>query len=66
VKSANDETLQNIKQRRSVRLFTKEEVSDEDINILLDAANEAPSAHNQQSWKFIVRIETAEASNQNP
>lgn len=54
VKSANNETLQTIKQRRSIRLFTKEEVSDQDINLLLHAANEAPSAHNQQSWKFMV------------
>jgi len=29
-------------------------VPDELISILLQAANEAPSAHNQQSWKFIV------------
>jgi len=29
-------------------------VPDELIHLLLQAANEAPSAHNQQSWKFIV------------
>ncbi len=49
-----NETLQSIKDRRSIRLFTKQEVSDDHINILLQAANEAPSAHNQQSWRFIV------------
>ena len=54
VKSAKNETLQTIKHRRSIRLFTKEKVSDHDLNLLLHAANEAPSAHNQQSWKFIV------------
>lgn len=27
---------------------------DELIHLLLQAANEAPSAHNQQSWKFII------------
>ena len=43
-----------IENRRSIRLFTKQEVSDDDINVLLQAANEAPSAHNQQSWRFIV------------
>ncbi len=43
-----------IKNRHSVRLFTKQEVPDDDINVLLQAANEAPSAHNQQSWRFIV------------
>ena len=54
MKSAHNETLQTIKLRRSIRLFTKEEVSDQDINLLLLAANEAPSTHNQQSWKFMV------------
>ena len=49
-----NETLQTIKSRRSIRLFTKQEVSDDHINLLLQAANEAPSAHNQQSWRFIV------------
>ena len=49
-----NETLQSIKNRRSIRLFTKEEVSDHHITILLRAANEAPSAHNQQSWRFVV------------
>ena len=32
----------------------KDEVSDDQIAVLLQAANEAPSAHNQQSWRFIV------------
>jgi nitroreductase len=49
-----NETLQMIKNRHSIRLFTKQEVSDDRINILLQAGNEAPSAHNQQSWRFIV------------
>lgn len=49
-----NETLKTIKARRSIRTFTKDEISDEQIRILLQAANEAPSAHNQQSWRFIV------------
>jgi nitroreductase len=49
-----NETLQVIENRHSIRLFTKQEVSDDHINVLLQAANEAPSAHNQQSWRFIV------------
>jgi nitroreductase len=49
-----NETLQVIENRRSIRLFAKQEVSDDHINVLLQAANEAPSAHNQQSWRFIV------------
>lgn len=49
-----NETLKTIKERRSIRAFAREEISDEQIGILLQAANEAPSAHNQQSWRFIV------------
>jgi nitroreductase len=29
-------------------------VPDEHLKIILNAANQAPSAHNQQSWRFIV------------
>jgi len=49
-----NETLQTIKNRHSIRTFTDKEVSGEQITVLLQAANEAPSAHNQQSWRFIV------------
>ncbi len=43
-----------IKDRHSIRQFTKQEIPGEYINILLQSANQAPSAHNQQSWRFIV------------
>src|SRR5208283_678947 len=49
-----NETLKTIKSRRSIRSFAKEDISDETIGMLLQAANEAPSAHNQQAWQFIV------------
>lgn len=51
--SKND-TLRSIKNRRSVRMFLDKPVSEEDLRIILHAANQAPSAHNQQSWRFIV------------
>ena len=51
--SLND-TLKTIKARRSVRTFTGEEVTEEQVKVLLHAANQAPSAHNQQAWRFIV------------
>ena len=47
-------TLQDIEQRRSIRSFTDEPVCEEDLMTILRAANHAPSAHNQQSWRFIV------------
>ena len=49
-----NETLRSIHQRHSVRVFTDRPVSDDDLALLLDAANKAPSAHNQQSWRFVV------------
>jgi nitroreductase len=49
-----NDTLQTIQNRRSIRTFTDRPVFDEQITALLQAANEAPSAHNQQSWRFIV------------
>lgn len=47
-------TLETIYQRRSIRQFQDRPVQDELIKQILDAANQAPSAHNQQSWQFIV------------
>lgn len=40
--------------RTSVRRFTTEGVSDEDVHRLLVAAMAAPSARNQQPWEFYV------------
>jgi nitroreductase len=50
----SNEVIKNINYRRSVRSFTDQPVNEEDIKIILNAANKAPSAHNQQSWKFII------------
>jgi len=61
-----NETIRSIYRRHSVRLFTDQPVSDEDLRAILGAANQAPSAHNQQAWRFIVirqertRLELAE------
>ncbi len=49
-----NETLKTIHQRRSIRQFQDKPVEDSLIQAVLDAANQAPSAHNQQSWRFIV------------
>lgn len=46
--------LENIQKRRSVRQFNDRDLSEADIRTILEAANHAPSAHNQQSWRFIV------------
>ncbi|NLO90349.1 MAG: nitroreductase family protein [Clostridia bacterium] len=46
--------MEVIFQRRSIRRFTEEKVSDELVEKLLQAAMAAPSAGNQQPWEFIV------------
>lgn len=43
-----------IMNRRSVRQFTPDPVSDEDVTTLLKAGMAAPSAVNKQPWEFIV------------
>ncbi|HXL02495.1 MAG TPA: nitroreductase family protein [Candidatus Atribacteria bacterium] len=43
-----------IQTRRSVRKFRAEEVEEEDLREILEAARLAPSAINLQPWKFIV------------
>lgn len=51
---AKNEVLRIIYQRRSIRQFAEQPLDEDLIRTVLDAANQAPSAHNQQSWKFIV------------
>ena len=43
-----------INNRRSARLFTDEDVSNEQIDKILQSASTAPSARNRQPWKFFV------------
>ena len=52
--SFRNETLKTINDRHSIRLYTDDPVSNRDLQTLVQAANQAPSAHNQQSWHFIV------------
>jgi len=49
-----NETLRVIACRRSVRVFLDRPVEEDILRVILHAANQAPSAHNQQSWRFIV------------
>lgn len=52
--SKTDAVLENIHSRKSVRQFTSEEISQEQIEIMLKAAMAAPSAVNYQPWRFVV------------
>ncbi|HZK34123.1 MAG TPA: nitroreductase family protein [Bacillota bacterium] len=40
--------------RRSIRKFTGQPVTDEQLNTILRAGFHAPSAHNRQPWEFVV------------
>ena len=55
--NASDAVLENIHSRKSVRQYTSEPVSQEDIETLLRAAMAAPSAVNFQPWRFVVLSE---------
>jgi nitroreductase len=49
-----NETLATIARRRSVRVFDGRPVAPALVETLIEAANQAPSAHNSQSWRFLV------------
>ncbi len=46
--------LDNILSRKSVRSYTEQEVSQEQIETILKAAMAAPSGVNLQPWRFVV------------
>lgn len=48
------ETLETLQKRRSIRKFTEETVSKQDVDTLLHAAMSGPSACNFQPWEFYV------------
>jgi len=48
------DVMQAIKERRSVRKYKPDSLSDEIINDVLEAARWAPSWNNTQCWRFIV------------
>jgi len=51
---AKNPVIEAIRARRSVRQFTREEVSDEVVNEILEAGSWAPSGKDNQPWEFAV------------
>ena len=47
-----NETLQTIKARRSVRAYMEQQVSAEDLNLILEAATYAPNGMHLETWHF--------------
>jgi len=48
------ELFEAIHARRAVRKYRPDPVPEEEIKMILDAANQAPSAMNLQQWEFVV------------
>ncbi len=46
--------LEVIKTRRSIRKYTPDSISEQEINKILEAGRWAPSADNSQPWKFVA------------
>jgi len=46
------ETIETIRIRRSIRKFTDEKISDEQINLLKEVVLRSPSSRNRNPWKF--------------
>jgi len=49
-----DDLLTIIKNRRSIRRFLKKPISQEKINLILEAGRWAPSAENSQPWEYLI------------
>lgn len=46
--------VQVINDRRSIRNYTDENVTEEELRIILESARQAPSGENAQPWRFVV------------
>jgi len=47
-------TMKVIQDRRSIREWTEEPVSEQDLAMILEAGRQAPSGENAQPWRFII------------
>jgi len=56
-----DATMKVIQDRRSIREYTSEPVSDSDLDLILEAARQAPSGENAQPWRFVIVKDPATA-----
>ena len=50
----NQSTMEVITNRRSIRKFTSDAISKEQIEAILEAGRQAPSGKNRQPWHFVV------------
>lgn len=52
--------MEEIKQRWSTRAFSAENISDDDIFAVIEAAHYAPSCFNAQPWRYLIAKKPAE------
>jgi nitroreductase len=52
-----NDVLKAIRERRSVRKFTTEQVSEEALGEILEAGRWSPSGLNNQPWRFVVIVD---------
>jgi nitroreductase len=52
--SLAEATMKAIQDRRSIREWTTEPISDQDLAMILEAGRLAPSGENAQPWRFII------------
>ncbi len=52
--SLADAAMKVIQDRRSIREYSPEPISNEDLDLILEAARQAPSGENAQPWRFVV------------
>lgn len=50
----SNQVLETIKKRRTTRAYKEEQIKDESLEAIIEAGIWAPSAHNMQSWHFVV------------
>lgn len=49
-----NQTIEDLKTRRSIRKFKDEQISDEDLKIILETGTYAPTGRGAQSPKIVV------------
>ncbi|RCW52401.1 nitroreductase family protein [Halanaerobium sp. ST460_2HS_T2] len=50
----SNETIKNIKERRSVRKYIDKKIPEEILEEIIDCARLAPTGNNKQAWTFLV------------
>ncbi len=50
----SNETIENIKNRRSIRRYIEKDISEEVLKEIIDCGRLSPTGYNKQAWAFVV------------